>query len=79
MKRLHLAKGDAKKLVEAFCKLKNYKVRFVKEPESFRTHCGFFIRIRYGKYSLKYFDTKPQPTQEAAWLIALIEIAHDIH
>ena len=50
LKPLH----DAKSLCEEFARLKRYKLKIYTVPIGYRRL--YFVRIRYGKYSLKYFD-----------------------
>ena len=45
---------DAKSLCEEFARLKRYKLKIYTVPIGYRRL--YFVRIRYGKYSLKYFD-----------------------
>lgn len=45
---------DAKSLCEEFARLKGYTLKIYTVPIGYRRL--YFARIRYGKYSLKYFD-----------------------
>lgn len=51
LKPLH----DAKSLCEEFARLKRYTLKMYTVPIGYSRRL-YFIRIRYGKYSLKYFD-----------------------
>jgi len=54
---------DAKSLCEEFARLRDYKVKLVKKP-----YCdSWFVRIKYGKYNLKFFDGAHADSPGRAW------------
>jgi len=59
---------NPKSLCEEFARLKGYGLRLCGVSGS-AYHYGrlWYVRIRYGKYSLKYFDGARMRTQEKAW------------
>lgn len=56
-------KFDSKSLCEEFAQLKGYKVKLVKKSYSDQ----WFIRIKYGKYNLKFFDGVCADSPSCAW------------
>lgn len=59
LKPLH----DAKSLCEEFARIKGFKLKLIRLPSSDK----WFVRIRYGKYCLKYFDSLRQRCEKKAW------------
>lgn len=54
---------DAKSLCEEFARIRGFKLKLIKTPWS----DNWFVRIRYGKYSLKYFDGLGRWCEKEAW------------
>jgi hypothetical protein len=55
--------SDAKVLCEEFARLKGYTVKLVKEP----WRRFWLVRLRYGRYSLKFFDGPLRPSPKKAY------------
>lgn len=60
---MHVTDLDAKALCEEFARIKGYQVKLVKKP-----YLGqWFVRIKYGKYNLKFFDGACADSPGRAW------------
>lgn len=58
-------KFDSKSLCEEFARLKGFKISLRRSPPAVAPL--YFVRIRYGKYCLKYVDGMYGDTPEAAY------------
>ena len=55
--------ADPRRVCEEFARLKGYRLELVKVPWKDR----WFVRMRYGKYCLKYFDGWESSTRDGAY------------
>ena len=58
---------DDRALCEEFARLKGYKLKVRSVSRRGRNAKMYFVRIRYGKYCLKYFDGPYAHTPEGAY------------
>ena len=66
---------DAKSLCEEFARIKGFKLKLIRLPSSGK----WFVRIRYGKYCLKYFDSLRQRCEKRAWEVFAEQLCnHDM-